>query len=725
MSDYSDHRDRERDRQAEQSRKGRDIGSLPKCANKRRRAKAEKSLRACCETYFTKRFPLPWSEDHLEQLAEIQRVIADGGLQAIAAPRGDGKTTRLECGIIWGVIVVAAHQYAALLSAVSKQAPKLMSSIKMELANNELLLADFPEICYPIWKISGIANRCAGQLLDGNHTWPSGGDKPWARTRIVLPTIKGSACSGAVIEASGLIEATRGIKYTRADGSIIRPSLALIDDPQTNRSAKSPVQCQEREEAMTGGILYLPGPGKQISAFAAVTVIKPGDLADCLLDREQHPEWHGVRKRLLKSWPAGCDPRSPASPRPGSASGTDAATCQETARHWDEYAEIYRQELADGGTGTRATAYYRRHRKIMDRGAEAAWEHRKPGCASAVEFAMRLFFRDRASMLAECQNDPEDTAAGEKFELPTPQQIAKRVNGYERYEVPPDAQRLTFFIDVHKELLYYTVIAWAPGFTGYVIDYGTWPPQSATYFELRHCRQPISKHPEITAPTMEGKVRQALESLAAELSDRQWRTATGDQVELERGACDANWGECTDVVYAFCREARRKHGLQIMPSHGLPMGPAKCPISRWDKGKKGAVGDEWHVPPPARGRGIRPLLYDFGRRRTFCLGRWATPAGTQGSLTLFHAPDGRHRMISEHLTAEAGVKVTGPYGELIVYTLPPGRDNHLGDCVSGAMTVESVCGGKLLPVKMVAATEIPKAEAPKKNKRQRVKYLDL
>ena len=45
-------------------------------------------------------------------------------LQAIAAPRGDGKTTRCEVGVLKAVLS-GQHPYGVLLTATQKMSPKL------------------------------------------------------------------------------------------------------------------------------------------------------------------------------------------------------------------------------------------------------------------------------------------------------------------------------------------------------------------------------------------------------------------------------------------------------------------------------------------------------------------------------------------------------------------------------------------------------------------------
>ena len=103
------------------------------------------------------------------------------------------------------------------------------------------LAEDFPEVSFPIGQLDGIANRCAGQLYHGERTRIT-----WTNNEIVLPTIAGSKASGIVVRVAGITGRVRGMKYKRPDGRSVRPSLVIIDDPQTNESAGSLEQTRKR-----------------------------------------------------------------------------------------------------------------------------------------------------------------------------------------------------------------------------------------------------------------------------------------------------------------------------------------------------------------------------------------------------------------------------------------------------------------------------------------------
>jgi hypothetical protein len=172
-------------------------------------------------------------------------------LFATAMPRGSGKTTLAEVACIWAVLY-GHRDFVALIGSDEGHAAQMLDSIKAELDGNELLLEDFPEVCYPITKLEGIANRCAGQLYQGERTQIG-----WTAKEVVLPMIPDSPGAGAIIKVGGITGGLRGMKFKRPDGKTARPSLVVLDDPQTDESARSPSQCETRERILAGAVLGL------------------------------------------------------------------------------------------------------------------------------------------------------------------------------------------------------------------------------------------------------------------------------------------------------------------------------------------------------------------------------------------------------------------------------------------------------------------------------------
>jgi len=167
------------------------------------------------------------------------------------------------------------RDFVCLIGSDEGHACDMLDSIKTELDANELLLADYPEVCFPIQALDGISNRANGQLYQGKRTQIG-----WTAKEIVLPTIAGSKASGAIIKVAGLTGRIRGMKFKRPDGKTVRPSLVVLDDPQTDESARSLSQCANREAILAGAVLGLAGPGKKISGIMPCTVIRPGDSDD-------------------------------------------------------------------------------------------------------------------------------------------------------------------------------------------------------------------------------------------------------------------------------------------------------------------------------------------------------------------------------------------------------------------------------------------------------------
>jgi len=658
---YEALKERARARNAALSLAGRDIGELPTVVNPERKQRAERDFRFFCESYFPATFHLKWSADHLKVIAKIEEAVLHGGLFAMATPRGMGKSSLCESACIWAVLY-GHREFVCLIGSDEGHAVDMLESIKTELDSNDLLLEDFPEACHPIRCLDGIANRCSGQLYQGQRTHIG-----WTAREIVLPTMPGSKASGAIIKVAGITGRIRGMKSKTPEGRSLRPSLVVLDDPQTDESARSLSQCATRESILAGAVLGLAGPGKKIAGVMPCTVIRPGDMADNILNRDLHPEWNGERTKLVYVFPA-------------------------HEKLWQQYAQIRAESLRAGHGGREATEFYQQNREAMDEGAVVAWPERfNHDELSAVQHAMNLRLQDEAAFFAEYQNEPLPEEVPDEGLL-TADQVAAKVDRLHRGEVPVGCNHLTMFVDVQAKLLFFVVAAWEEDFTGYVIDYGAYPDQRRPYFTLRDARHTISS---VAAGTgLEGAIYAGLEKLTAEYLGRSWHRDDGAMMRIERCLIDANWGSSTDVVYQFCRQSA--HGAVVMPSHGRFVGASSIPFSEYRRKHGDRVGLNWRIPNVQGKRAVRHVLFDTNYWKSFVQARLVVPMGDRGCLALFGDDPTMHRLFAEHITAEYRVKTEGRGRTVDEWKLrPEASDNHWLDCLVGCAVGASIQGAVL------------------------------
>ena len=659
---------------------GRDIGELPSVVDPARRQQATTNFRDFCEAYFPQTFHLPWSQDHLKVVRKIEQAVLHGGLFAMAMPRGSGKTTLAECACLWAMLN-GHREFVALIGSDEGHASDMLESIKMELDGNDLLLADFPEVVFPIQRLDGIANRCNGQLYAGDRTYIG-----WTAKEIVLPTVRPqgwpdhphlksfvrdtgrSLASGAVIKVAGITGRIRGMKFKRADGRAVRPSLVVLDDPQTDESARSLSQCAHRESILAGAVLGMAGPGKKISGIMPCTVIRPQDMADNILNRDLHPEWNGERTKLVYSFPV-------------------------NESLWAKYAQIRAEGLRAEDEGRAATEFYRQHQAAMDVGANVAWPERfNHDEVSAIQHAMNLRLQDEAAFYAEYQNEPLPESTPETDEL-TAEQIANKLNRFPRSVIPQSAVQLAAFIDVQATLLFYMVVAWEQDFTGYVIDYGSFPDQRRPYFTLRDARQTLTSVAEGSGP--EGAIYAGLERLTHALLGREWSLDGRGTIRVGKCLIDANWGASTDLIYAFCRQA--VYAGTVVPSHGRFVGASSQPFSEYKRRPGDRLGFNWRVPNIHGKRAVRHVVFDANFWKSFVQARLAVTAGDRGCLSLFGDRPETHRLLAEHLTAEYRVKTEARGRVVDEWKQRPERpDNHWFDCLVGCAVAGSMLGVELL-----------------------------
>lgn len=657
---YEEFKEDRRAAEADKSRAGRDIGAIPPVRDADRRLAGEGSFKTFCETYGKLTFTLDWSADHLTVIVLMETVIIVGGSFAIAMPRGSGKTSLVEWAVIWAALT-GRRKFIVIIGASEGHARQLLDSIKMELTTNALLLEDFPEVVFPIQCLEGITQRCKGQLHDGAQTHIA-----WRDRFIVLPTIKNSSASGCIIRVAGIKGAIRGMKYKRPDGETIRPDLAIPDDPQTDESARSIDQCNERERVVLGTILGSAGPGKKISLIMPCTVVRKGDLADRFLDRKAHPEFQGVRTKLLPKVP------------------TDE-------KLWQEYWEVRSEGILNGDNGKAGNAFYRKKKKQLNAGGEASWPQRfNADELSAIQHAMNLKLSNEAVFAAEYQNEPLDDKLLDA-EVLTVETIVAKVNAIKRQVVPHGLSHLVAMIDVQSRALYYAIVGWSDRFDGQVVDYGAFPDQGLNYFIYRKVQKTLKR----TFPRMsdDAAIYAGLGSLTDQMLAREWKSTSGTVMHVERCLIDSgNWN---DLIHQFCRES--KHAARLVPSKGMGIGAAKKPMSDWQKRPGDRVGAFWRMPGQVPRGGVRHVVFDTNHWKSFLHERLATPPGDAGCLQLYAGASAHHRMLAQHVVAEYRTRTTGQGREVDEWNAKPGDpDNHLLDCLVGCAVAGSMSGCSLL-----------------------------
>ena len=365
--------DRHRERMAKRSRDATasvaDIGEIPPVKNVRRRASCRLNLLKFLRTYFPNSTGLsPFSDDHKRVIARIKQCILGGGRFVNAVYRGFAKSTISENAALWALLY-GHRKFVAIFGADATAASGNIDSIKLELAENDFLAEDFPEVCHAVQALEGKPQRCGSQTHGGALTHIE-----WTADKIVLPTIAGSVASGSVIVTRGIEGGSRGLKHKTPDGHNRRPDFIILDDPQTDESAGSSLQVNKRLAVVRKNLLKMSGHQSGLAIVVNATVIQRNDMVDQLLNPKLNPSWQGERIPLVRKW-------------------SDA---HDTL--WKEYERLRNNYAADvvgsqKEAHARATAFYLANRGPMDAGCVVSWAHCFP-CCGGIDRIIRRHLPD-------------------------------------------------------------------------------------------------------------------------------------------------------------------------------------------------------------------------------------------------------------------------------------------------------------------------------------------
>ncbi|MFI5380652.1 MAG: terminase gpA endonuclease subunit [Tepidisphaerales bacterium] len=689
----------------------RDIPAIPPVADPDRKHAGGASLQRFIETYLLAMFSdagahWPWSQTHLDVMAGIERAVRLGDRQAIAMPRGSGKTSLIKAGTLWAALY-GYRRWVCVLAATAPKAADIIVDLQTIVETNAALAADFPEVTYAVARLERIINRQRGQTSIGRPT-----RMRWNADEIVFADVPGSPAAGSIVTASGFDGAgIRGQVRAMPDGTQLRPDLVLIDDPQSDEVARSEFQTAQRIELMAGAVLEMGPPGHPLASLTALTVIREGDVADSML---KDIRWNGIRAPMLVKFPLHCAKTPPDVPH---------------QNWWTQYSTL----LLAADT-EKATALYAAHQPLpeckgildkprpcatcriatecMDNGAVVSWQHRKyPADLSPIQHAMDRHIRNPALFAAEMQQAPlSNKLSGNKV---TPAQMIQRVSGLPIGQVPGVATLLTASIDVHDEVLYFVVCAWEPDFTGQVIWYSTFPEQPARFFRQADPPRPLSA--VFPGQSKDGVIQAGLERLVGVLLKHEFLKHAGgttSTMQIENLLIDS--GYKPTLVY----NVRRKLGSPIIhASRGLPLRATNKPISGYVKKPGWRIGTDWYVPNVQGTREYPHVCIDTNAWKTFLHRALSVAPGTRGALTLYGTPQtmADHEQFAEHVCASEFFTEVFAMGRTVCeYKVMPGRpDNHWLDCLVMAAVGASMRGCRGLSM------------APDPPKRRKVSFAQM
>ena len=296
-------------------------------ASKERRARAENDFEFFARTYFPhyirpkvdektgKLRPVEPSLFHKWFFREFLPLLRSSKSisQAIAAPRGEAKTTYLMIGLIYCIVYGKKH-YILFIQDIFENASVIIESIKVELEFNQRLKSDFPEAFgrTTTWKV--------GIFVSKNN-------------------IK--------VHARGARQGVRGLKH-----GAYRPDMVILDDMENDEAVKNPTNRDNLESWLNKAIKNLGEAGAKLDVFYIGTILH----YDSVLNRTlNNPLWRSVIFRAIMLPPEN----------------------QQLWQEWQEILTNKPDAEEKETPEEKADKFYSAHKAAMDKGAVLSWPDKR------------------------------------------------------------------------------------------------------------------------------------------------------------------------------------------------------------------------------------------------------------------------------------------------------------------------------------------------------------
>jgi predicted phage terminase large subunit-like protein len=231
----------------------------------RRIARAMDDFDFFVNTYFPHYIRSPHkSELHKYLFARLPEIIRSekSETDAIAAPRGEAKSTLVSQLFVLWCLVTGRKRYPVIVMDSIDQAYPMLEAIKAELEFNPRLMMDFPEAC--------------GQ----GRVWQSG-------TIITR--------NDAKVQVAGSGKKLRGLRH-----GPYRPDLCVLDDIENDEQVRNPDQRDKLQSWLTKTVLPLGGAGAKFDVVYIGTILH----YDSVLNRTlANKLWKSAKFKALLNWP--------------------------------------------------------------------------------------------------------------------------------------------------------------------------------------------------------------------------------------------------------------------------------------------------------------------------------------------------------------------------------------------------------------------------------------
>lgn len=230
-----------------------------------RRKKAWNDFEYFIATYFPHYVRSPHkSELHKYLFKRLPEIVATSVSEAdaIAAPRGEAKSTLVTQLFTLWCLVTSRKRYAVLIMDSIDQAYPMLEAIKAELEFNPRLAMDFPEA--------------------------TGQGRVWQAGTIVT-------ANNAKVQVAGSGKKLRGLRH-----GPYRPDLVVLDDIENDEQVRNPEQRDKLQQWLAKTVLALGGAGVKFDVVYIGTILH----YDSVLSRTlANPMWRTARFKALIKWP--------------------------------------------------------------------------------------------------------------------------------------------------------------------------------------------------------------------------------------------------------------------------------------------------------------------------------------------------------------------------------------------------------------------------------------